>query len=118
VPELQYLTNLLISLSAIMLSRIEMDVDTALQQYDMVGDQVFAKPRLLHASIKGANAIRPKYPSRYMEKAIQGVISQCLKPELELHGTLSQDVAFASNPARCRASVLPRAINSIVFLTT
>ena len=85
-----------------MLSRIEMDIDTALQQYDMVGDQVFARPRFLHSFIKGANAIRPKYPSRYMERAIQEVISKCLEQELKLHSILPQDATFSSNPARCR----------------
>ncbi|KAF2259842.1 FabD/lysophospholipase-like protein [Lojkania enalia] len=89
-------------LSAMMLSRMEMDIDKALQQYTTIGNAVFAKPRHLHTSIKGFNALRPKYPTKNMEKALQDVIEVGIKEELEMQRTSAQDVSFASNPSRCR----------------
>lgn len=57
-------------LSATMLARMEMTIDQAMAQYDVVGDTVFGKPRFLHSTIAATNYLQPKYPSRRMIKAI------------------------------------------------
>lgn len=62
------------SLSAIMLSRLQMDIGLALRQYDIVGEKVFSKPRRL--SLKHVR--RPKYRSTDMNDALQEVISNAL----------------------------------------
>ena len=85
-----------------MISRMGMDIDQALQQYDTVGNMVFAKPRYLHSSFRGVNVIRPKYPNRNMANALKDVIEVGLKEELRLVGTITHKVPFSSNPARCR----------------
>ena len=85
-----------------MLARMEMDIDKALEQYDTVGNAVFAKPRFLHSSIRGVSAVRPKYPSRNMAEALKCVIKKGLEDELNLVATSAHKVPFASNPARCR----------------
>lgn len=90
-----------------MLSRMEMDIDKALKQYDSVGTAVFARPRPF-SWVRGANAIRPKYKSRYMEHAIQKIIQDCLQSEMKLHNARPKSVAYASNSARCRTLVMLR----------
>lgn len=88
-----------------MLARMEMDVDEALKQYDTVGRSVFARPRILHSAVSLLSvpsavsllsAIRPKYKSRYMKRALKEVIAK----GLEIKDT--HRVPFASDSARCR----------------
>lgn len=56
-----------------------MDIDLALQQYDIVGKNVFANPRRF--SLKQMR--RPKYRTTDMNNALQQVISNAL-PEQDL----------------------------------
>ena len=62
------------SLSAIMLSRLQMDVAKALDQYSVFGDQVFAHP----STFQVAGILRPKYKTKKVESAIRDVICNCL----------------------------------------
>lgn len=62
-----------------MLSRLQMDINLALQQYDIVGNRVFANPRRF--SLKQMR--RPKYRTTDMNDALQQVISNAL-PEQDL----------------------------------
>lgn len=57
-----------------MLSRLQMDIDLALRQYDIVGEKVFGRPRRL--SLKHVR--RPKYRSTDMNDALQEVIGNAL----------------------------------------
>ncbi|KAF2490863.1 FabD/lysophospholipase-like protein [Lophium mytilinum] len=89
-------------LSAIMLGRMEMSIDEALTQYDLVGNQVFGKPRFLHSHFALTNYIKPKYHSRHMEKAMKAVTKFGLAKELSLSKITEDTVSFESNERRCR----------------
>jgi hypothetical protein len=69
-----------VSLSALMLSRMKMSVNEALQQYSTVGNGVFAQPRPRIVSIGGV--LRPKYESKKMIKALKKVVEQGSKKEV------------------------------------
>ena len=58
-----------------MLSRLEMNIDDALEQYDLVGNEVFAKHRHFH-SIKAMGIIRPQYKTKNIEAALRKVIKK------------------------------------------
>lgn len=62
------------SLSAIMLSRLQMHIDHALQQYDVVGNNVFGNPRRFHLY----QVRRPKYRAKVMKGALQKVVSNAI----------------------------------------
>ena len=68
------LTLTRISLSAIMLSRLQMDVAKALDQYQVFGNQVFAQP----STFQVAGILRPKYKTKKVESAIREIICNCL----------------------------------------
>jgi hypothetical protein len=90
-----------------MLGRLEMSVEDALRSYDLVCDEVFGNPRMLHASFAFANFIRPKYPSKSMKKALVKAIKKALQDlQEEPHQRNLDDVAeqlhFQSDPVRCR----------------
>jgi hypothetical protein len=68
-----YLNADFTSLSALMLSRMGMDIDDALRQYDTVGNTVFAYPRPQRKRWGGIAL--PKYASRNMDKALREVVS-------------------------------------------
>ncbi|OCL05346.1 FabD/lysophospholipase-like protein [Glonium stellatum] len=104
-------------LSATMLARMEMSIDRAIDQYDVVGDTVFGKPRFLHSTIAATNYLRPKYQSRRMIKAIQEVIKNGLAEEMSQWGTSTQNVPFESNPRRCRTIAVAHgpAVNSAII---
>ena len=85
-----------------MLARMEMTIDQAMAQYDVVGDTVFGKPRFLHSTIAATNYLQPKYPSRRMIKAIQRVTKTGLAEEMRQWKSSPQNVPFESNPRRCR----------------
>lgn len=64
-------------LSAIMLSRMQMDIDRALAQYTVVGNDVFGKPRFGYKNPKFAKLVgllRPKYATKKMESALNRVL--------------------------------------------
>lgn len=64
-----------------MLSRLQMDVAKALDQYQVFGDQVFAQP----STFQVAGILRPKYKTKKVESAIRRVICNCL-PEATENG--------------------------------
>jgi hypothetical protein len=55
-----------------MLSRLKMDINEALQQYKIVGDEVFAHPRPPIVSMVGL--FRPRYNHENLEKALRKII--------------------------------------------
>jgi len=85
-----------------MLARMEMTIDQAMAQYDIIGDAVFGKPRFLHSTIAATNYLQPKYPSRRMVRAIQRVTKTGLAEEMRQRKSSPQNVPFESNPRRCR----------------
>jgi hypothetical protein len=71
-------------LSAIMLSRMKMDIDHALKQYTVVGNEVFGKPRFGYRNpkfAKVAGLLRPKYATKRMESALHTVLQNGLTSE-------------------------------------
>jgi len=60
-----------------MLSRMGMPIDDAIDQYDTIGNGVFAQPRRLHVM----GILRPKYRSEDMKKAVQIVLKNGLSRE-------------------------------------
>jgi hypothetical protein len=81
-----------------MLGRLEMSVEDALRSYDLVCDEVFGNPRMLHASFAFANFIRPKYPSKSM-KALQDLQEEPHQRNLD---DVAEQLHFQSDPVRCR----------------
>lgn len=79
-----------------------MSVDEALDQYDIVGNQVFGKPRALHGAIRSLNLVRPKYPSRNMKNALLEVLENGLKDEIRRWDTYPDEAPLESDQARCR----------------
>jgi len=73
-----------VSLSAIMLSRMKMGINEALQQYSTVGNGVFAQPRPQIFSIGGV--LRPKYESKKMIGALKKVVENGSKNEVRRTG--------------------------------
>lgn len=67
------------SLSALMLSRLGMDIDDALRQYATVGNGVFAHRR--RQVQRWGGIMRPKYASANMNKALQTVVEHGSKKE-------------------------------------
>jgi hypothetical protein len=67
------------SLSALMLSRMQMSVDEALQQYITVGNGVFAQPRPRYISFYGY--LQPMYDSKKMIGALKQVVKCGSKKE-------------------------------------
>jgi hypothetical protein len=99
-----------IRLSAIMLGRLEMSVDTALDQYDIVGNEVFGRPRFIHSTIGLANFVRAKYPTNIMEDALISVIRNGLREEPNMDRKSDKDqlkhareATFQSDFHRCRS---------------
>lgn len=93
-------------LSAIMLGRMQMSADQALDQYNTVGNEVFGKPRPLHVQLKFADLLAPKYGPKQMERAIQKVIEEGLAEEMKQHNNeepyTKEKIPFLSNPKKCR----------------
>ncbi|PSN75297.1 FabD/lysophospholipase-like protein [Corynespora cassiicola Philippines] len=97
-------------LSAIMLSRLEMNIDDALEQYDLVGNEVFAKHRHFH-SIKAMGIIRPQYKTINIEAALRKVIKKgAFKEEtllkLQAKRSEEEEVPLAWDTSRCRTIVV------------
>ncbi|KAF2230294.1 FabD/lysophospholipase-like protein [Viridothelium virens] len=97
-------------LSAIMLGRMQMNIDAALSQYDTVGNDVFGKPRPLHVQLKFADLLAPKYGPKQMERAIQKVINVGLAEEMGQHNNeepyTKEKIPFLSNPKKCRTIII------------
>jgi hypothetical protein len=95
-----------------MLGRMEMSVDNALGQYDIVGKEVFAKPRFPRwKTARLVNAVYPKYPKKNIEATLQKVIGDGLKTELQqrnLNPKGENKVLFEKDHRRCRTYVNPR----------
>lgn len=89
-------------LSAIMLGRMEMSVQHALDKYDLVGNEVFGRPRLLHSRFGFFSYVRPKYPSRYMRDALITVIKEGLQDEIRHWKKPANKIVFQSDEERCR----------------
>ncbi|KAI9698251.1 MAG: hypothetical protein M1820_007521 [Bogoriella megaspora] len=97
-------------LSAIMLGRMQMNIEQALEQYDTVGNNVFGKPRALHVYLKVADLLAPKYGPKQMETALQKVIQSGLAEEMKQHRDedpyTPDKIPFESNPKKCRTMVV------------
>ncbi|TKA61151.1 hypothetical protein B0A49_12457 [Cryomyces minteri] len=94
-------------LSAIMLGRMDMCVEKALEQYDLVGNKVFGKPRRLHSRMKLANLLRPEFPARNMESAMNLVIKSGLEDEIrQWRHFRTEEVPFQSDSQKCRTLVV------------
>jgi hypothetical protein len=72
------------SLSALMLSRMKMGVNEAIQQYSIIGNGVFAQPRPQITSVGGF--LKPKYASKKMEDALRQVIRYGSEKEMRRTG--------------------------------
>jgi hypothetical protein len=85
---------------------MEMSVDNALAQYDTVGAEVFAKPRLPRwKTTKFINMMYAKYPSETMESTLQAIIRTGLATELQqmnLNPKGEEKVLFENDSRRCR----------------
>lgn len=90
-----------VRLSAILLARLEMDIDTALDQYDIFGNSVFAKPRFLHSRTK--YLLGPKFRTKDIESTLIKVIKEGLQEEIDLTGTSAEECPLESpSSSRCR----------------
>lgn len=79
-------------LSAIMLGRLEMSVQSALDQYDVMGDRVFGKPRFALT----------KYSSSKTEEAFRIVVENGMQGEFHGIETQPEKVPFNHDQRRCR----------------
>ena len=95
----------LVSLSAIMMGRLRMTVDEALQQYSCFGNAVFGHPRWMHERSK-IYWPRSKYGSRRVKRAILEAIRSGLRREKDGNYEIMQE-KFASNEHQCRTLVNP-----------
>jgi len=90
-------------LIAIMLGRLQMNVDDALKEYENLGREVFGKPRLL--SMRGPIPwLREKYSDNKIEQLVKGIIRRRLKldPGSDI---LSEDPGFFSPRDLCQTIV-------------
>jgi hypothetical protein len=101
------------SLSAMMLGRMEMPLQMAIDQYDLVGNEVFGYPRRLHSRLGIANFIRPKYSHLRMEQTLMRVIDNGLKEELKHTEKKAQDAIFKSDERRSRTIVLAHGVSQV-----
>lgn len=85
-----------------MLGRLRMSIDDALAQYDIVGNQVFGKPRLLHRQLGFLNYATPKYRSRDMKKAILEVVRNGMAEELCQWDMPEDEAPLESDSVQCR----------------
>lgn len=85
-----------------MLGRMEMPIQVAIQQYDIVGNVVFGHPRRLHSRLPVANFIRPKYCQERMKTALKQVIDNGIQEELKHADKKAEDALFRSDERRSR----------------
>lgn len=87
-------------LSALMLSRLKMDINKALQEYNLVGNTVFARPRPLIISVGGL--LVPRYKSRNMREALRQVVEHGSEKETRRTGRLASEIMLVNeNPDSC-----------------
>jgi len=104
VVKSEAVTNL-VSLSAIMMGRLKMTVNEALEQYSSFGNAVFGHPRWMHERSK-LYWPRSKYGSRRVKRAILEAIRSGLRREKDGNYEIMQE-KFASNEHQCRTLVNP-----------
>ena len=82
IDQYRHHTHETFRLSAIMLGRLQMTVDDALELYDLVGNDVFAKPRyrLLPSWTK---ILFTRYSSERMERTLVAAMATALEPEYQ-----------------------------------
>ena len=85
-----------------MIGRLRMTIDDALAQYDVMGNQVFGKPRLLHRQLDFLNYATPKYPSRNMVNALLEIVRNGLAEELWQWEIQPSEAPLESHQAQCR----------------
>ena len=85
-----------------MLGRMEMPIQVAIQQYDIVGNVVFGHPRRLNSRLPVANFIRPKYRQERMKTALKEVIENGIHEELKHADKKAEDALFRSDEKRSR----------------
>lgn len=90
------------SLSTLMLSRLGMDIDDALQQYATVGNGVFAHRR--RQIQRWGGIMRPKYASANMNRALQRVVEHGSKKETIRRNLPNDEIRLlnSSEPKSCR----------------
>ncbi|KAF1809400.1 FabD/lysophospholipase-like protein [Eremomyces bilateralis CBS 781.70] len=93
-------------LSAILLSRMGMSIDMALAQYDVIGNSVFGRPRLLNRASKAMDFIQSKYSAKQMEDAICQVIANGLKTELSHRKIRPDEAPFQTDSPGSRTMVI------------
>ncbi|KAF7948672.1 hypothetical protein EAE96_007867 [Botrytis aclada] len=87
-------------LSAIMLSRLRMNSDDCIQEYENLGEKIFGQPRKL--SMRGPIPWnREKYDHRKLEESIKDVVKRRDWKEDQI-----ADSMYPSNKDRCRTIVL------------
>lgn len=89
-------------LSALMLGRMEMDIESVLSTYDDVGEQVFRHPRLLQSRFEGARFFQSKYAATRIEGALKTVIETALAPELKQWNRRADETPLQHDEMRCR----------------
>jgi patatin-like phospholipase/acyl hydrolase len=90
-------------LNAVMLGRLRMSADDAIEEYEHLANQVLRKPRLF--SMRGPFPwFRPKYSAARLEEAIKGVIKRRQQPDPDGRNIL-EDSTFLSSDDRCRTIV-------------
>jgi hypothetical protein len=70
-----------------MIGRLQMTIHSALRQYDVVGNRVFGRPRRLNVH----GVARAKFGSKTMIKAIQEVLQENARSELDRRGRHAGD---------------------------
>ncbi len=89
-------------LNAIMLGRMEMATQHAIDQYEHIGNAVFGRPRYLNSKFKHLNYFISKYPSKNMKNALVHGIEERLKEEIQRSGRAADTIPFMSDERRCR----------------
>lgn len=85
-----------------MLSRLEMSVQDAIDQYNDFGKLIFAKPRFMHSKIRWLNYVQPKYSSKRTEAVFKEVILKNIAEELKRTNKKAEEAPFHQDPKRCR----------------
>ena len=87
-------------LSALMLSRLKMDINKALQEYNLVGNTVFARPRPQIISV--GVLLVPRYKSRNMREALRQVVEHGSEKETRRTGRVASEIMLVNeNPDAC-----------------
>lgn len=94
------IANMCDSLIAILLSRLRMSIDEALEQYEVLGGYIFGRPRIF--SIRGPIPFpRDKYSDKRFVKVVRKVVENC-QSRKKTHG---DDHYFNSHERMCKTFV-------------